>query len=236
MAPEDIDAISPGESETQKAELDTEEIASAAVPKEAQKVELDLDDAPFLEEEEEEEEEQQAAPESMDLDEDEDEQPWFKRKKIIIAAAAAIAALAVAAVLLFVVLPGGEDPAEEKAEAPEVAEEGVAPVAPEPETPEEIIISMKPFWVEQVDEQGQVRFLVCRFAAVTTSEELSRELDQKNTVLRDAIFYYLKNKDLTYLSDKENVETLKEDLLSVINQYLSVARLETLLIEQYMVK
>jgi flagellar FliL protein len=81
-----------------------------------------------------------------------------------------------------------------------------------------------------------VRFLVCKFAAVTTNEELSAELEQKNTILRDAIFYYLKNKDLTYLSDKENVETLKTDILSVINQYLSVARLETLLIEKYMVK
>jgi len=59
---------------------------------------------------------------------------------------------------------------------------------------------------------------------------------QKMTVLRDAVFYYLRNKNLTFLSDKSNVDELKEDLLSVINQFLSSAQLERLLIEQYVVK
>lgn len=236
MAPEDIDAISPDESETKKAELDTEEI-STSVPKEAQKVELDLDDAPFLEEDEEEEEEE-AEPEAVALDEGEDKEPWYRQRKIIIAAASAFVLLVLLGVGYFVFIAGDNaaDVADTASESETAAGEGALEESLAPQEPAEIIISMKPFWIEQVDAQGEVRFLVCQFAAVTTNEELSQELNQKNTVLRDAIFYYLKNKDLTYLSDKENVETLKEDLLSVINQYLSVARLETLLIEQYMVK
>lgn len=59
---------------------------------------------------------------------------------------------------------------------------------------------------------------------------------QKTTILRDAIYYYLRNKDLTYLSDKNNVEALKQDLLSVMNQYLSQDRLDDVLIDQYLVK
>ena len=234
MVPEDTEAVAAEEGASQKAELDTEEISSP-VPREAQKVELDLEDAPFLEEEDEIEEEEEP---QEDLLEEEGEKPWYKRRKFIIPASAAVLLLISLAVIYFVFIAGKEEAelVEPDLESQTITEEAAPPVEPEPEPPQEYTVSMRPFWIEQVDQTGKVRFLVCKFAAVTTNEELSLELEQKNTILRDAIFYYLKNKDLTYLSDKENVETLKADLLSVINQYLSTARLETLLIEQYMVK
>jgi flagellar FliL protein len=48
--------------------------------------------------------------------------------------------------------------------------------------------------------------------------------------------YYLRNKDLIFLSDKTNVDVLKADLLAVINQYMNNGQFEDLLIENYLVK
>jgi len=229
--------IANGLADNVKAELDAEEL-TANLPKEQQKVELDLEDAPFLEEEEEEEEEQPqeqpAAPVSLEPAAG-GPKPWFRRKEIIIPAGAG--ALALLVLLLWLVLRSAPEPPAPEPEAP-VAEPGAELPPPPAEEVEvkEHMVTLAPFWVEQRDDQGTVRFLVCQFTAVTQNEKLSFEISQKTTILRDAVFYYLKNKDLTYLSDKTNVEALKMDLLSVMNQYLSVDRLETILVDQYLVK
>ncbi|WP_028586804.1 flagellar basal body-associated FliL family protein [Desulfocurvus vexinensis] len=231
--------IADGLADNVKAELDAEEL-TANLPKEQQKVELDLEDAPFLEEEEEEEEEQPqeqpAAPVALESAAD-GPKPWFRRKEIIIPAGAG--ALALLVLLLWLVLRAAPEP-EAPAPAPEelATQPGDEPLPPPAEEaqPQEYMVTLAPFWVEQRDDKGAVRFLVCQFTAVTNDEKLSFEITQKTTILRDAVFYYLKNKDLTYLSDKTNVEALKTDLLSVMNQYLSVGRLETILVDQYLVK
>jgi flagellar FliL protein len=220
---------------SKKAELDTDEISSAPVPKEAQKVELDLEDAPFLEEEEEEEEAE--APPVVEEAQEAEEPAWYRKRKFYIPAGIILALL----ISVVVYIMGKEEaPLLEKEKPLETTtlttEEAGVPEEPAEPEKVEITVPLKPFWVEQIDEQGKVRFLVAKFSAVAGSEELSFELKQKNTVMRDAVFYYLKNKDLTYLSDKKNVEALKKDVLSVMNQYLSTGRVETLLIEEYLVK
>jgi len=221
-----------------KAELDAEELAQD-LPKEQQKVELDLEDAPFLDEDDEDEEEDEEEDEGLALEEPEpegDSKPWYKRPKIVIPIAAG-ALVVVGALIAWILLsPGPEQVAQPEAET-ETVETDVPPPPP-PEEPEvqEFLVPLAPFWVERKDDQGTIRFLVCQFTGVTTNEKLSYEMTQKTTILRDAIYYYLRNKDLTFLSDKKNAETLKSDILSVVNQYLSVDRLEQLLIEQYLVK
>ncbi|NJB67052.1 flagellar FliL protein [Desulfobaculum xiamenense] len=221
-----------------KAELDTDEL-NASLPRESQKVELDLEDAPFLDEEEEEEEEPQpeaAAPAPV-LEEAGEKGPvWFKNLRIVIPAAAALL-LVVAGLSVWLFM---RQPAPPEAE-PEATTEEVIPAEEQPmAVPEgemqEFLVAFEPFWVEQRDTSGNVRFLVCRFSTVTDDEKLSFEVAQKMVILRDAIFYYLKNKDLTYLADTNNAEALKADILSVMNQYLSTGRIETLLIEEYLVK
>lgn len=229
--------IPPGlEDDGAKAELDVEEL-TAGLPREQQKVELDLEDAPFLEEEEEEEEEQpeeqSAAPVALDPA-PKTADPWYRRRKIIIPAGVGLLLLLV--LLAWLALRPGSEPAPEPPAPAESAEAPPPPPAPEPEQPKDYMVTLAPFWVEKRDDQGTVRFLVCQFTAVTQDEKFSFEISQKTTILRDAVYYYLKNKDLTYLSDKNNVETLKADLLSVMNQYLSVGRLETILVDQYLVK
>ncbi len=241
MVPDiDLEDVLAGDDSDPKAELDTEELTSN-LPKDQQKVELDLEDAPFLEEEdeeEEEEEEQEETPLEEPGPSDDGEPAWYRRKKIVIPAAAGLV-LILAVAAWFLLRPSGEaPPAAQVPEAPQTVEgEQAPPPPPEPEPEvQDFMVTLDPFWVEQRGEDGAVRFLVCQFTTVTQDEKLSFEVSQKTTILRDAVYYYLKNKDLTYLSDKTNVEALKSDLLSVMNQYLAGGRLETILVDQYLVK
>ncbi len=110
---------------------------------------------------------------------------------------------------------------------------------PEPEpAPEqdEAMLRLDPFWIEQEDAQGDIRFLVARLALSTTDEQLSKNLTQETLKVRNAIYYFLKNKDLQYLSDEKNSEKLKEELLAVINQYMGAGQFDSLMFEQYLVK
>lgn len=235
---DDLSSVLEDSDSDSKAELDAEELTQE-LPKEQQKVELDLEDAPFLDDDDEDDEEEEEEDE-FPLEEpepDEDEEPWYKKKKIIIPAAAGVLVLLGALIGYLLLSPASEEQPAEPTPETETLEEEVPPPPPPPEPEEqEFLVPMAPFWVERRDEQGNIRFLVCQFTGVTTNEKLSFEMTQKTTILRDAIYYYLRNKDLTFLSDKNNAEALKSDILSVVNQYLSVDRLELLLIEQYLVK
>lgn len=237
LAPPDDDLTPDAAGEEKKAELDTEELAGGA-PKASQKVELDLEDAPFLDEEDEEEEKAPPPPPTSDAlalePKAKKELPaWLKDKRILAGAGAAVL-LIVAGVLFLLLRPKA---AEEPAPPPETAQQQPAEQAPAPE-PElaDIIVQLEPFTVELKDQKGEIRFLTCKLSPVTKDKQLAFEIKQKTTILRDATYYYLKNKNLTFLADKNNAEALKLDLLSVMNQFLSGGQLETILIEQYLVK
>lgn len=231
---EDLTSVMESRNSEPKAELDAEELTKD-LPKEQQKVELDLEDAPFLEEDEEEEEEEE--PQAL-LEEPEPEGPpvWYRNRKIQIAAGAGLLLLVGLIIGTLLHKPEPEVAQPEPEQKTLEAEQAIPPPPPAEPEPVDFLVTLDPFWVEQKGENDTIRFLVCQFTAVTQNEKLSFEISQKTTILRDAIFYYLKNKDLTFLSDKKNAEALKADVLSVVNQYLSIDRLETLLIEQYLVK
>lgn len=239
------------ETDLEKAQLDTEELSGdedagasrGAGGDSGDKVELDLEDAPFLEDEDEEEEE--APQESFEGPQEEEKEEnrfivLLKDKRVITGLGSLLFLILI---LIFWIIPEftGDDEPEEPPLAEEVTEEieeqeALVEVAPEEVPEDEFIVSMLPFWVEKTDGEGKIRFLVAKFAASTNNEKLSWEIQSKQTVLRDAIFFYLNNRDLTFLADKKNVEVLKNDLVSVMNQYLSNDQLETVLIEQYLVK
>jgi flagellar protein FliL len=225
------------ESARDKALLDAEELADTDVSLDRDKVELDLDDAPFLEEEEEEE----PAP-ADDLEEEEEEKEVrargvkalleaIRRDRRLMAAVIGGAVLLLGLLLTLLLWPSKEasPPVDPLELPPETA-------VPEEPPPPEHIVALKPFLVEHVTEEGEVRLLYCKFSVTTENEKLAWEITHKRLTLRDAIFYYLKNKDLRFLTDKTQVGQLKKDLLSVINQYLNVGQIETLLIEEYLVK
>ena len=225
------EVTSGGTSEQPKAQLDDSEASRAT-----QKVDLDLDDAPFLEDEDEEEE----------IAEVEEETPLFTEEEKPKAGLSALLrnklfliSLGVILILLFVIVflilrepeappPPPPAPVEEiqpKAETPVVVEE----------TPQ-ILIRLDPFLIEQKDKEGKIRFLEIRVLISTEDEGLSKQFKQETYAVRNALFYYLKNKDLQFLSDKKNSDKLKKELLAIINQYMGFGQFETLMFEQYLVR
>lgn len=241
------------ESDSEKAQLDTEELGlsgDSGSGASEDKVELDLEDAPFLEDDEDEdepEEEDGSAPVALEEDGEKRRRGGgfggLLRNKFVLGGAGGLLLLIIGAVvylLFFTSPPPPPPPVAEKDVIPELPSELQAELnatrAEEKPVEPEFIVSWERFWVEHRDPDGTIRFLICRFSAPTPNEKLSWEAKSKKIVLRDAIFYYLRNKDLTFLSDKKNVDTLKKDILSVVNQYLNNGQFEDILIEEYLVK
>ena len=93
----------------------------------------------------------------------------------------------------------------------------------------------EPFLIERRGSEGEIRFLRCRFSIPTDNPSLYAELQAKNIAVRDAIYYYLNNKPVTFLSDSTQTEVLKRDLISVINKHLTSEKIQELYIEDYLV-
>lgn len=233
MAPDPADGTQPtGTQNTDGGDviLDTSEVSRAA-----QKVDLDLDDAPFLEEEEEVAPEPPKPKEAVTLTAEEKEAPppRDKKKLIIIGAGALVLVLALGLAAKFLFFKGkSAPPPDTAAKQAEPAKKAEAPPPPKPE----IEVRMDPFWVEQKAEGEEVRFLIVRIALITHDEKVAKEFQARVLAARNAIFYFLKNKDLRFLSDEKNAEALKAALLPVANQFVSDGKFETLLFEEYVVK
>jgi len=203
----------------------------------AQKVELDLDDAPFLEEEEEVKAEpaKPAAPVSFDSPKEE-KAPLDKRKLIIIGAAALVILIAAAIGIKRLFFKGKPDSVQQDTE--QTSSNSPASdnaTATEPEKPE-IHVRMEPFWIEQKAGPDETRFLIVRLLLGTREPAIAKEFDARLMAARNAIFYYLKNKDVQFLTDEANTEQLKSELLMVINQYVTDGKFDTLMFEEYVVK
>jgi len=211
--------------------LDTSE-ASRSV----QKVELDLEDAPFLEEEEEVAPEPPKPTAPVSFEESKEAKPGLdeRKKRIIIAVAALLVLVAAALAVKFFFFKGSPAPAPDKTEhaATEPAPDNATA---KPELPE-IQVRMEPFWVEQKGEGDEVRFLIVRMQLGTTDPMIAKEFEAKIMAARNAVFYYLKNKDVQFLADEQNAEKLKAELLLVINQYVTDGKFDSLMFEEYVVK
>lgn len=213
-----------------KAQLDDSEASRAT-----QKVDLDLDDAPFLEDEEEEEVELEEAPEAEAPEEEKKEKKElpaiFKNKMFYMAVV--IAVLLIVIVYLMFSRPDAPPPPSPP-EPEETVEEPL--VESEPVITGEILLRLDPFLIEQKDEKGTIRFLEVRLVLNTTDEDLARQFKQETFTVRNALYYYLKNKDLQFLSDEKNADKLKQELLAVVNQYMGFGQFDSLLFEQYLVR
>jgi flagellar FliL protein len=206
----------------------------------AQKVELDLEDAPFLEEEEELAPEPAKPVQAVSLEAEPEKKPaagLLKNKKLLIIIAAALVLLiggGVAVKLLF--FKGGKTEAPKEAPAHGAKHEPEANATkPAPEKPE-IEVRMEPFWVEQKGQNDEIRFLIVRILLTTTDQMVAKEFEARGLAARNAVFYYLKNKDIMFLSDEQNVEKLKSELLLVLNQYVTDGKFDALMFEEYVVK
>ena len=210
------------------------------------KVQLDIDDAPFLyEAEPQEPQEPQATPDTdstapEDAPIDETAAPSKKKKKlIIIAAAAGLVLLLVGGGALWWFVLRTPPPLPQPVEPTIVVVPGTQEKAP----PSEFYITLAPFWLELTNEdqpertaKDDIYFLVCKFTALTFSEAVLQEAQGKQLVLRDALYFYLKNKSYSFLTKAENSKTIKNDLVSVLNGYLITGKVEDMLFERFVSK
>lgn len=217
----------------EKVEIDPSELEDKEDSDSPEKVELDLDDAPFLEEEEE-EEEQETGPEKLSLEEEGKKEEksaqaaaWWKRKWVVFSASGLLLLLIV--FLIWFIFFQEPEKVQEKKPASEPTK-----TKEEPSEPEQINMEFKPFQIEYA-QNDQIHFLHCQLA-FAVNDVLKWEVKRKTLVLRDAIYYYLRNRDLTFLNNKDNVEKLKKDLSAVVNQFLSNGRIQEILIQEYRIE
>lgn len=221
--------------------------ADDASSKAAQKVELDLDDAPFLQGESSKPPQEAKAPPAASKNAQElpplgppkplsfKDRLLANKKRLLLAGGA-----------LVVLIGGGISAAFFLFRTP------VPPALPEPETIRVVVPGSPPplpaapvapyqltwdsFWVEQRDPEGVIRFLICAFTIPTDSAQLYTEMQAKKVILRDAVFYYLRNRPFMLFSDPEKVTALKRDLMTVINEHVASGKVEEIFIENYLVK
>jgi flagellar protein FliL len=196
------------------------------VPKSARKVELDLDDAPFLEFGQTGADEPSSGDEKKPSDgkgasqEQEQALPETEatsiRPRLVLLASAAVAVLLIFTATIYLLLP---------ASAPETPFSRDFPH----------LVSFEPFYIEQQGADG-LRFLQCRFAFPAGSAEVERELLTNRLLIRDGLFFYLTRREPAFLTQEEETVSLKRDLLTVINQYLTTGQLDEVLIDEYVIR
>jgi flagellar FliL protein len=192
------------------------------------KVELDIEDAPFLQEVK-----PPDPPAASDGEEDAaapDPAPPVKKKKRLILAGAALLALAgIGVAVWWFVLRTPPSPPE--AVKPELI---VVPTKPAVTPKQQYIKEFAPFFVHFSDEKKTSRFLICKFSTLSNTPNSERELDTKMISLRDAVYYYLRGKNKDYLLSAQNVQPIKADLVTVLNGYLTQGQIEDVLFETYL--
>ncbi len=206
-----------------------------------EKVQLDIEDAPFLEEPEEEEPEEETTTESA---EEPEEKPKKSKKKLLILAGGATALLSVLVVVgyfLFSSNPEEALPTPEELEAQALAENTYVVVlggdgAPPPPTPPVFTENLEPFWVQLTTPTGGTIFLVSTFTLTTEIETLARELKSVLADVRDSIYYYLRTKDYNFLTDFKNFPAIKEEMLQLVNRELSAGEYTEVLYDNYITK
>lgn len=191
------------------------------------KVELDLDDAPFLKEQD---PPPLAKKEDAPLQTTEEAPPPNKKKKLIIIAAAALVVVLVAAAAIWWFVLRTPPPPPPEPVKPEVI---VVPTPKSPTAKSDSVKELAPFVIPRQTAKG-ARFLICKFSTVSQSPRVGMEIDQKLIPLRDALYYYLSSKTDEFLLDPANATTIKKDLGGVLNDYLTQGRIEDILFESYL--
>lgn len=214
---------------------------AAKTDKTDKKVELDLDDAPFLEDDPAPEPAKEpetvppgevvvaASPPSPGLL----QRLTANKKKLAVAGGCAVFLL-VAAVLVNVFLFSEPEPPSPPQPEPEKV--AIAPKPLPPAATPNFTAQFEPFWVELKDTEGAIRFLTFRFSIPTNNEILFAEMNGKMLILRDALFYYLRNQPIISLRDEASAQEFKADLMTVINEHLGSGKISEILILDYLIQ
>ena len=223
---------------------------NAAAPPQAapNNVELDLDDAPFLSAPEPDPAEPPPPleyPEKVALPEpDTKGEPKGKgrlagllgNKKRLILIGASLVLLVVGAVVVNMFLFSAPSKPKE-APAPKVEpRKVVVPSAPglAPAPPiAQFMITWPAFNVPLKGPEGEVAIFTITLTIPVDEAFLKSEIEARNTVLRDAVYYYLSRKTLEALMDSSRAEELREQLVQVINEHLTSGKIQKIFIEDF---
>lgn len=197
------------------------------------KVELDLDGAPFLQEEA--PPAALAAPkkERAEAGKEPEKKPAKSRKKLLLILGPLLL-LGLAAAAYFLFFSGKKDERDLPPEAtvitvPSTPFAGAAPA-------DQFIIDTPPFWVELKDQAGEARLLRVTIRIPTEHNDNVMEFNAKKLIIRDALFYYLTNKDYAFLSDNRNLDVIKRDMTSIINEYLTTEKIKEVLLADFIIR
>lgn len=194
-----------------------------------QKVQLDIDDAPFLLAPEDEPDTTPAPLASAPPAPVEGKKKL--NKKLLLALAGLVIVLLAAAAIWFFLFRAPPDIV-----APPEQPVIVVPTPKAPAFPKEFTTRLEPFRVPLTDGEGRTRFLEATFVLATPEDRINQEIQDKLLTLRDAIFYYLRNKDYQFLLDPANAETIRADLLGTVNNYIVQGELKNLYFDSYLMQ
>ncbi|MDR2669303.1 MAG: flagellar basal body-associated FliL family protein [Desulfovibrio sp.] len=163
--------------------------------------------------------------------------PSGKKRYLILGGAGFVSVAAAGAVLYFAVFSGSPPPPDQASRPANVTTVVVPSAPPREDAPAaaKFTYRLDAFMVEKTGSEGELRFLRCSFSVPTDNETLMAEFSAKNIVLRDAVYYYLHHKPLTFLVDAALSEELKQDIISIVNENVSTEKIEQLYVEDYVV-
>lgn len=241
-----------------KVAIDDERLQDG-VPKGLQKVELDLDDALFLEFEEKEDvatstaveslPEPEVAPGDVEPVEGQPEASTKPRRKMVwMFGIAVILCLLLGAGGAYFFMKSGQplpeeqagaapdgSPGENAATQSETAGNLSAESTNAQQTEQLLAFPLEAFQVAFTHD-GKTRFLTSRFSIPDTTPIMRAELQAKKIFVRDGIYRYLKNSPLSFLDNPQESEKLKTDIAAVINQNIKSGQVSEILIEEYVVQ
>lgn len=203
----------------------------------SRKVELDLDDAPFLDWEADEgsgEDAEEREPVEAEADQEEedgeiDARPWWQRWWWAFLLAATMATLAALAYVLLcrTDIPGGAHLQGSDSKGGTFQKKPSEPIKSD----------LTPFLIEFSSGSPEADFRYLHFACAlyTKNRKVAAELGARRTELREVIYDYLQSKDRLLMADKRNMEDLKKGLLQAVNARIEAGRFEEVLIQEYLV-
>ncbi len=203
--------------------------ASEFVSTGQEKVELDLEDAPFLKEEPEVQEQQKTETEQTGSEIPEVKTnvaaPKKKKKILIIGAVVSfLLLLIIGAVVYFFVLDE------------EVLPNVIVVASPEVQSPPKAFeLKLDPFVVQCVDNNGKINFVKGTFILSTIQNDVYFEISNNQKIIRDAIYYYLGLQGPEVLLNPANHQLIKNGLFETVNKYIMSGSIDHLYIDSLLI-
>ena len=162
------------------------------------------------------------------------EKRYFTKKRIIIGSTLIIVVLILASFMYTLFLNPQNSTVSGKKESISHAQDASEEknVTIETKEVERLNTVWEPFWL-RLQKDGKEVFVTLSFTTTTTNPKVIQEIKHKEIFLRDAIYYYLKNIQLS--TNKETIEKIKKDVIEILNTHISSGSVESIGMETFFV-